>query len=132
MSGYNGDLILIRGAVGAGKSTLADVIEPIYNTCADRWFELYNGGVFDHTKLKYAHSWCKDVVDSLMNTGASKVVVHNTFTQYWEMEDYFKMAEKYNYRVHTIIVENRHESESVHNVPDETKKKMIKRFEVVL
>jgi predicted kinase len=132
MSSYNGDLILLRGVVGSGKSTLADIIEPVNNTCADRWFDLYNEGVFDHTKLKFAHDWCKHITESCMSRGAIKVVVHNTFTQYWEMEDYFKIAEKYNYRVHTIIVENRHESESVHNVPDETKKKMIKRFEVVL
>ena len=35
-----------------------------------------------------------------------EIVVSNTFTQEWEMEQYFKLAEEYGYMVFTIIVEN--------------------------
>ncbi len=39
------------------------------------------------------------------------------------MEPYLKLAEKYDYKVVSLIVENRHGNKSVHNVPDETMEK---------
>jgi hypothetical protein len=43
-----------------------------------------------------------------------------------------KLAQKYDYKVVSLIVENRHGNKSVHDVPDETIEKMKKRFEVSL
>jgi hypothetical protein len=48
------------------------------------------------------------------------------------MEPYLKLAEKYDYKVVSLIVENRHGNKSVHNVPDETMEKMRNRFEIKL
>ena len=62
----------------------------------------------------------------------SKIVVANTFTQDWEMSPYFEMAERYNYRIHTIVVENRHGSNNVHNVPEDKLEQMRNRFEIKL
>ena len=61
-----------------------------------------------------------------------RIVVANTFTEDGEMKPYFEMAERYNYRVHTLIVENRHESENVHEVPEDKLQKMKDRFEIKL
>lgn len=61
-----------------------------------------------------------------------EIAVSNTFTQEWEMEDYFKLAEQYGYKVVSLIVENRHGSKSVHDVPEETICKMKERFNVKL
>jgi predicted kinase len=127
------NLILVRGVVGAGKSTIANILSPNANIAADDYFDKFNNGVFDASKLQVAHEWCKTVVMAMMHAGNDPTIaVHNTFTQEWEMKPYFNLAKDYGYRVSTIIVENRHESQSVHNVPDEVKQKMIKRFEVVL
>jgi hypothetical protein len=60
------------------------------------------------------------------------VVVSNTFTQELEMEAYYELAKKYDYRVSTLVVENRHGGKNVHNVPDEVLDKMEARFEVKL
>jgi len=60
----------------------------------------------------------------------SKIVVANTFTQDWEMDIYFEMAERYRYRVHSVIVENRHGNKSIHNVQSEKLKQMSERFEI--
>ncbi len=60
------------------------------------------------------------------------MAVANTFTQDWEMEPYFKLAEEYGYMVQSIIVENRHGGENVHGVPDEAIIKMKNRFTVNL
>jgi phenolic acid decarboxylase len=61
-----------------------------------------------------------------------RVVVSNTFTQEWEMQVYYELAKKYGYRVHSLIVENRHGGVNEHNVPGETLEKMKQRFETKL
>ena len=69
-----------------------------------------------------------------MNPGGFEptIVVSNTFTTEKEMKPYYKLAEQYGYRVHSLIVENRHGGINEHNVPDETLEKMKKRFEIKL
>ena len=42
----------------------------------------------------------------------------------------FEMAERYNYRIHTIIVENRHGGENIHGVPKEKLQQMKDRFQI--
>mgnify|MGYP000037026758 CR=1 FL=1 len=61
-----------------------------------------------------------------------KIAISNTFTQDWEMESYIQLANQYGYRVHTIIVENRHGGVNVHDVPDATLGNMRNRFSVKL
>jgi phenolic acid decarboxylase len=67
-----------------------------------------------------------------MKLETSRIVVANTFTQEWEMEIYYEMAERYNYRVHTVIVENRHGNENVHGVPEDKLQQMKNRFQIKL
>ena len=67
-----------------------------------------------------------------MRQKKAKIVVANTFTQEWEMDEYFKMAERYNYRVHTVVVENRHGNENIHGVPEDKLQQMKNRFQVKL
>jgi len=134
-----GDLILLRGIPGSGKTTLANVIlqQPNNNPqeilSADDFFDDGNGGYnFDPTKLKEAHNYCQFRCSERMRQQKSRIVVANTFTQEWEMDEYFKMAERYDYRVHTIIVENRHGNENIHGVPKDKVQQMKNRFEIKL
>ena len=62
----------------------------------------------------------------------SKIVVANTFTQDWEMAPYFEMADRYKYRIHTVIVENRHDGKNIHGVPEDKLEIMKNRFEIKL
>jgi hypothetical protein len=48
------------------------------------------------------------------------------------MEPYFKMAEFHEYRVFSIIVENRHGGVNEHNVPEDKLVQMKNRFEIKL
>ena len=48
------------------------------------------------------------------------------------MEPYIDLAQGHDWRVHTIVVENRHGSESIHGVPDHSINAQKDRFEVVL
>ena len=71
--------------------------------------------------------------DSLVNDQFYReIAVSNTFTQEWEMQNYISLAEQYNYRVFSIIVENRHGNKNLHGVPDDTIKKMKDRFQISL
>jgi len=57
------------------------------------------------------------------------IIVSNTFTQKWEMGSYYEMANQFGYRVHSIIVENRHGGLNLHGVPEDRLEIMKKRFE---
>lgn len=61
-----------------------------------------------------------------------KIIVSNTFTQEWEMEAYYDLAKQWNYRVTSLIVENRHGGKNVHGVPEDKIQAMKDRFEVKL
>jgi hypothetical protein len=87
---------------------------------------------FKPEKLKEAHNDCQQRCSTLMSNGVVKIVVSNTFTQEWEMEPYFEMAERYGYRVYSLIVENRHNGVNEHGVPAEKLEQMKNRFEVKL
>lgn len=124
-------LYIIRGIPGSGKSTLASEISEV-SFEADQYF--FNNGkyIFNSSKLKEAHLWCQSQVDTAMACGEEKISVSNTFTQEWEMEVYFKLAEKYGYRVFSIITENRHGNKNLHGVPDDTIQRMRDRFQISL
>ncbi len=61
-----------------------------------------------------------------------KIIVSNTFTQEWEMEAYYWLAEQYGYRVHSLVVENRHMGVNQHGVPADKLEQMKNRFEIKL
>jgi len=48
------------------------------------------------------------------------------------MEYYFNLAKELNYRVISLIVENRHGNQSIHDVPQDTLNKMNNRFDIKL
>lgn len=127
------DLILLRGLPGSGKSTLAKRICN-QHVEADMYFIQDGNYQFDASKLREAHEWCKNRTEEYMEQGYN-VVVSNTFTQENELEPYYKLAEKYGYRVFSLILENRHgesEDTNIHNVPKETIQKMKNRFKIKL
>ena len=135
------ELILLRGLPGAGKTTTAKLVGAggagYAHFEADMYFIEGGKYKFDASKLRNAHQWCQAKVEHamLLNHTAgdnSTIIVSNTFTQEWEMEAYYKLAEQYGYQVYSLIVENRHGNKSVHNVPEEALEKMKKRFEIRL
>jgi predicted kinase len=124
-------LILLRGLPGSGKSTFANLLGGIHVE-ADQYFMQDGEYKFDASKLKQAHNWCKLRVEHSMEDGADKITVSNTFTQEWEMDAYFELAEKYGYQTSCLIVENRHDGKNIHGCPDDKIEQMRNRFEIVL
>jgi predicted kinase len=136
------ELFLLRGLPGSGKSTLA-------NSLGGKWFEADKYFVnsegtyeFDAAKLEDAHKWCRSNVEDTMKlyenlkddlkNVPNRIVVSNTFTKQWEMSDYYELAKKYEYRVYSLIVENRHNGINQHGVPLEKLEQMRNRFEIKL
>jgi predicted kinase len=136
----SGVLFLVRGLPGSGKSTFATHIWNEYAVCeADKFFYDKEGNYnFDPSKIKDAHAWCKNEVETRMIDHQNneqyypEIAVSNTFTQEWEMKDYFDLADKYGYKVVSLIVENRHGGKNVHGVPDDKLELMKNRFEIKL
>ena len=121
------NLLLIRGVSGSGKSTFAKMLGG-KNYEVDHFF--YENGKynFNPDRLKEAHEWCRNKVENEMLLENPFIIVSNTFTDPWEMEVYFNLAEEFGYKVTTIIMENRHGNSSVHNVPEKTLKRQKEKL----
>jgi predicted kinase len=129
-------LYIVRGIPGSGKSTFAKTLGGTHFE-TDMFFMKDGEYKFEPSKIKEAHKWCQDSVEQAMllnyTTGDNEtIVVSNTFTQEWEMEPYRVMAESWNYRVFSIIVENRHGGVNQHGVPEDKLQAMKDRFNIKL
>lgn len=133
-----GVLIILRGLPGSGKTSFAKYMFSNNVFEADQYFVDSDGNYnFDATKLHAAHTDCQKRVEDLMKISettqyGSEIVVSNTSTTENELKPYYDLAEKYDYKVVSLIVENRHGSKNVHNVPDEKLEQMKNRFSVKL
>ena len=148
------ELILVRGISGSGKSTFAELVHKLARNLndhtdelehiivsADDYFTDTNGNYdFNPADLPKAHYYCQNIVYMAMKQAkideergiGSIILVHNTFTQDWEMKPYFNLAKEHGFKVTTIIVENRHESNSIHNVPKDVINRQKIRFDIKL
>ena len=130
-------LWILRSVSGAGKTTLAQTLQQyLPNATAiaadDYFYQLGDNGEmyynFDATKLREAHKECKAYVEGYMIDDFDNIIVHNTNTTEKEIKPYTDLAEKYGYKVVSLVVENRHGNSDVHNVPEEVKKKQEQRL----
>ena len=130
-------LLLLRGLPGSGKSTLAQVLSenaryPVFSV--DDYFTDPQTGqyVFEYDKNHLAYKQCETQTQHAMEQSLPKIIVDNTFTLDWEMEPYFKLASKFNYRIFVTTVENYHGSKNIHNISDEQIKKMAEKYKTRL
>ena len=146
------ELILVRGLPGSGKTRLASIIASLsipecpisVSTFATDDFFMANGEYkFNQGKLSDYHIRNQNAVEKQMQDAIESgahfnlpvndlIIVHNTFTQDWEMEAYYELADTYGYTVTSIIVENHHNGKSIHNVPYDSIVHMKDRFEITL
>ena len=123
-------LYAIRGLPGSGKTSFAKSLNLNFYE-ADQYFEKFNNNKFDHKLLKKAHQYCYEAVKQELKRGKS-AVVSNTMTSKEELKEYEDLAKMLNVKFVSVILENRHQGFSIHNVPEETIKKMKKRFDIKL
>lgn len=121
----NGDLVLIRGLPGSGKSNMASILAMIgyKHFEAGMFFEIGGTYRFDRTRIGDAHDWCQHMTRQALARG-DNVVVSNTFTTRWEMEPYFSMTTR------TVrVIEAKGNLANVHGAPPEAVKRMALRWE---
>lgn len=126
-------LYLLRGCSGSGKTTLAEELKEVlpdaFTFAADDYFYDKEGNYnWDATKLGQAHKWCQNKVEEGMNRSVSNIIVHNTNTSEKELNIYIKLAEKYDYKIVSLIVENRHGCSDVHSVSYSVKKNQERKL----
>lgn len=131
-------LYLLRGVPGSGKTTLMNTLmsniglDKCSAHAADDYFTVNGEYAFNPKMLPEAHEECRSKTETDMHKHVANIFVHNTFTKKWEMDKYFELAKKYNYKVVSLIVENRHKGINEHGVPEEKVQQMRDRFEVKL
>lgn len=126
-------LFIVRGLPGAGKTAMAKAIaDESYEN--DQYMTVDSDGKykFDANEARYAAAQCYASVKNAFERGVSKVAVSNTFVDDKSVERYLELAAVYGYRVHTVVVENRHGGLNVHGVDEDKIEAMRKRFKVRL
>jgi predicted kinase len=130
-------LILLRGLPGSGKSTLAKLLSengkyPIH--AIDDYFTDEKTGEyhFDFKKNHLAYKLCELKTEESLSKRIQKVFIDNTFTIEWELEPYFKLAQKYDYAIFVMTIENRHGGQNIHGIPRENIEKMAAKYQVKL
>ncbi|XP_051558284.1 NEDD4-binding protein 2-like isoform X2 [Myxocyprinus asiaticus] len=96
-------LVLLRGAPGSGKTTLANAMLE-YNPggvvlSTDEYF-IRNGHYhYERNLLGEAHEWNHQRAKEAFENGLTPIIIDNTNMQCWEMKPYVAMAQKHRYRV---------------------------------
>ena len=119
-----GELILIRGLPGSGKSTMAKelALAGYKHFEADMFFEVNGVYRYEASRIRDAHGWCQQMTRQALSNGRN-VVVSNTFTQLREMEPYHLMTGKVR------VIEASGTWQNLHGVPVEILKRMAMRWE---
>uniref|UniRef100_A0A8B9H9T3 NEDD4 binding protein 2 n=1 Tax=Astyanax mexicanus TaxID=7994 RepID=A0A8B9H9T3_ASTMX len=96
-------LVLLRGAPGSGKTTLASAMlehNPggvVLST--DEYFTRNGTYHYNPDQLGEAHSWNHVRAKEAFEKGYSPIIIDNTNMQCWEMKPYVSLALKHKYRV---------------------------------
>lgn len=129
-------LYLIRGIPGSGKSSFAHdlfrggVVDAVIE--ADEYFIQEDGTyLFNPSLLGKAHSFCQERTLLALQSG-NNVAVSNTSTTEKEVQVYKRIADETGAWFVSIVVENRHGNENLHNVPEEKIQQMKNRFSIKL
>lgn len=123
-------MYIIRGVPGSGKSTLAKKLikDDTYICEVDKYFINFLGEYkFIRELLSEAHAFCFSCVKKALESEAEEIAVANTFCKKWEYEKYINLAKLYGYDY--TIIECKGNFKNVHDVPDETVRRMRSIFE---
>lgn len=121
-----GELILIRGLPGSGKSRMGNILSLIgfEHYEADQYFVKDGSYQYAADKVRDAHLWCQSKVRAALAEN-KRVVVCNTFTRISEMEPYLSLTSTVR------ILEATGKWQNIHGVSAERLKQMAARWETL-
>jgi len=127
-------LVLMQGASGSGKSTMAETIkamleavgQEVHICSTDDQFGVGADYKFDPTKIAEFHVKNQKLARHHLEWGAS-VIVDNTNTQAWEAKPYVLMAEELGLKWFVVRCNGRFNN--VHGVPPDKVEQMRNRCE---
>ncbi|XP_028444996.1 NEDD4-binding protein 2 [Perca flavescens] len=133
-------LVLLRGAPGSGKTTLARAYLEHnpggVRLSTDDYFTRNGEYQFDPAALGEAHEWNHKQAKEAFERGANPIIIDNTNMQSWEMRPYVVQALKHGYKVlfrepDTWWKNKPRELErrTTHNVPVEKIRRMLNGYE---
>ncbi len=125
-------LYIVRGLPGSGKSTFANTnfaIRGAKHFEADMYFCRFGEYEFDSLLIRNAHRWCYESTKTALQKGHD-VVVSNTFTRKWEMQEYLDLRNSIEgLQIQIFAMTDNYGN--VHGVPPETIAKMQRRWEPI-
>lgn len=124
-------LYILRGCPGSGKSTIAEDLAKLFNIeidvicCADD-YHINENGIYEWKieNLKLSHKLCFDKCMRLMDSNTRRIIISNTNCTEKEINPYIKLGEDYGYTIFSLIVENRHNNDSIHSIDSRTLNRM--------
>ena len=112
-------LIIIRGLPGSGKSKLSAAVA---DTCIseDDYFSLCTGGGyrFDPGQRYEAIGWMIDQTIRRMREGVSRIAVATCALNLGELSGIKMEADRLGYTTFTVLLQNSHGHQSVHDVSE--------------
>lgn len=139
-------MVFMRGCPGSGKSTYAKEVLHSIGVADPAWFMFSADDFFvDQSTGKYiynreliqsAHLWNQKLVRQAASEGRSPLIIDNTHTKLWEMQDNAKVGVEYSYIIETLepktpwfFIEAELCRKTTHSVSRETIQRMIDRYE---
>ena len=127
-------LVIMQGASGSGKSTVAETIKAMLTALGhevkihstDRQFEVDGVYKFDPSKISVYHAINQKLCRQSLEWGES-VIVDNTNTQAWEAKPYVQMAQELGVPVFFVPCHGRFKN--LHGVPEDKVEAMRNRCE---
>jgi len=122
------EVFILRGIPGSGKTTIAKTLGGIICEADDFFYDEEGNYNFDAELLPMAHKVCRAKFTNAINHNEPRVVVSNTNTDLYEFEYYQDVATNAGYIVHSLVIENRHNSKSDKGVPKDVLSNMFKKL----
>lgn len=116
-------MYLLRGVSGSGKSTLAKNLAAMtggYHVENDT-YHLDADGVYqyDIANKEKAQDLCfSAATEEIIRGNGRDIIVANCNTDYDAIDKYLELAKVFGYTVVSLVVENRHGNNSVHDVAE--------------
>lgn len=107
-------MVIQRGFPGSGKSFISRYLVKLYTAvngeepvvCSADLFFIDSEGNYNYnpSSIQQAHQLSQTTCLEAIESGNKMIIVDNTHVKRWEMDAYFKMAEKYADKVYRIVI----------------------------